>query len=170
MSKRLFGHKTNSASLPYVASILHILSPAGLFLSAPYSESLFSCFSFLGYYCFTRAMLKPGTSFKKDTLYLISASFMALAASARSNGLLNGLLFVHEFLHAFIDIARHGLSTNKLRYMVVIGICGCVIGLGIVVPQFLAYLDFCSGKAVSRRSWCEARIPSIYNFVQAYYW
>lgn len=170
MSQKLFKHKSDALTLPYLASILHILSPAGIFLSAPYSESLFSCLSFLGYSCFTNAMLKQGSSIKKDALYLLSASFMALAASTRGNGLLNGLLFLSEALYCFVDIVRHGISIGRLHYLILIGICGCLVGIGNIVPQYLASLEFCSAEVSPQRPWCEAVFPSIYNFVQAHYW
>ena len=170
MSQKLFKHISDPTTLPYLASILHILSPAGLFLSAPYSESLFSCLSFLGYSCFTRAMLEQGSSIQKDALYLVSASFMALAATIRGNGLLNGLLFVSEALYCLSNTFRHGISIARLRYLILIGICGCLVGIGNIVPQYLAYLDFCSVEVVLQRPWCKALYPSIYNFVQAHYW
>ncbi len=36
--------------LAFLAASLHIFSPAGLFLSAPYAESTFSLLSFVGFY------------------------------------------------------------------------------------------------------------------------
>jgi phosphatidylinositol glycan class V len=49
------------------------------------------------------------------------------------------------------------------------------VALGTVVPQAVAYRRFClsgsgDGEGKEVREWCVRWVPSIYAFVQAYYW
>ena len=44
----------------FVSAALHVLSPAGLFLTAPYAESLFSLLSFVGCLLYVFSRERPG--------------------------------------------------------------------------------------------------------------
>ncbi|KAJ3573739.1 hypothetical protein NPX13_g4594 [Xylaria arbuscula] len=46
-----------NSRISLVAAVLHVLSPGGLFLSAPYSESSYALLSFTGYLFFAKATL-----------------------------------------------------------------------------------------------------------------
>lgn len=154
----------------YTTAILHILSPAGIFLSSPYAESPFSFLSFLGSYLF--ALGHTTHSLPKKTLGVVSSgAIFGLATWFRSNGLASGLLFavaVVQSLDALIK--RPGLEALLAVLGPIVG--GGFVAVGSVVPQFLAWQRFCnsSGDGTSLRPWCEERLPSIYSFVQEHYW
>ncbi|CAB3375438.1 Hypothetical predicted protein [Cloeon dipterum] len=73
--------------LPYRAAVLFCLSPASIFFSAPYSESLFAMLTFSGL-----ARLNTLQPFPSSALLL------ALSTACRSNGLLNLLHPIHQHL------------------------------------------------------------------------
>ncbi|UKZ79263.1 hypothetical protein TrVFT333_007013 [Trichoderma virens FT-333] len=106
----LFGNK----SLAYVAAVLHILSPAGLFLSAPYGESPFACLSFVGNLLFATG-LRPGAGLFKRTLAFLGAGIsFGLSTAFRSNGLISGLLFAVE------ATSLSNIETRKTGSMIVV--------------------------------------------------
>lgn len=160
--------------IAFIGSCLHILSPAGLFLSAPYGEPLFACFNFLAYYLFARALLWQAESkfWRHDTAILFSGFFVAVATTVRSNGLMSGLLFACEALHDGVAIIKSGLGYEKARKLAVTLISGILVSSGSILPQYLAYQQFCLEDVPDAvlRPWCDRMPPSIYNFVQSYYW
>ncbi|KAI5821332.1 GPI mannosyltransferase 2 [Pyronema omphalodes] len=148
--------------IAWLAAVLHIISPAGLFLSAPYSESLFSFLAFFGTYVFARSLsvIKAQRHIYGSILTVLSATTFFAACTVRSNGLLNGILFFAAFISALLKFSIFRVG--------VLGIGGLIVGAGLVVPQYIAYQEFCSPEAL--RPWCTKIIPSIYTFVQELYW
>ncbi|KAI5859070.1 GPI mannosyltransferase 2 [Tricharina praecox] len=149
--------------LAWVTSVLHILSPAGLFLSAPYSESLFSLLSFTGAYLYALSMKAVGSQqhMRGNSLTLCSAIVFAAASTVRSNGLLNGILFLFDFVPAL-------LSFDLVR-VVVLGVGGVLVGAGVALPQYIAWGEYCISTP-PLRPWCTKLVPSIYTYVQDVYW
>ncbi|KAG0136017.1 hypothetical protein HOY82DRAFT_119357 [Tuber indicum] len=151
----------SNGKLPIVAAHLHVISPAGLFLSAPYSESLFALLSFSGLYCYVRGYV------------IVSGACMFLASMVRSNGLLNGAVFLHDFWRIgwrfVVGVERGWRVVGSLAGL---GIGGLLVGAGLALPQWLAYGRYCpaGSGAGELRSWCNNTVPSIYFFVQEQYW
>ena len=174
LSTLLFDQTSGSSHIPYIASCLHIVSPAGLFLSAPYGESLFSLLHFLGLSLFVRNILWRDDSslWKRDVVLILSAIAIAFATTVRSNGLLSGLLYAQQALSTIMNILRGGLTVRLLHTLAITVIAGLIVASGTVVPQFLAYQEYCvhAQSGAAARLWCESTIPSIYNFVQSHYW
>ncbi|CAK7262597.1 ER membrane glycoprotein subunit of the GPI transamidase complex-like protein [Sporothrix epigloea] len=166
---------TAGRTLAYVAASLHILSPAGLFLSAPYAEGSCALFSFAGYIAFAggRRADSGALSVRGDLLRLLAGASFGVATLFRSNGLLSGAIFAHEAVVDSLAFVRRP-SLLLLRRLVSIGLGGLLVAAGTVVPQTLAYMQFCQAPSgipgEVYRPWCTARVPSIYNFVQEYYW
>ncbi|KAF8254144.1 mannosyltransferase [Wilcoxina mikolae CBS 423.85] len=154
--------------MAWLVSVLHILSPAGLFLSAPYSESLFSFLAFTGTYIFAWSLeaVKAEQHLWGNVLTLLSATVFSAACTVRSNGLLNGILFLFEFATALFSL--HDLKIWSFVRVASLGIGGLVIGGGLVLPQYIAYQEFCTPDAL--RPWCLKLVPSIYTWVQDIYW
>ncbi|KAL2119659.1 hypothetical protein VTJ04DRAFT_6620 [Mycothermus thermophilus] len=165
--------------IPLIAALLHILSPAGLFLSAPYSESSFALLSFVGYLLFALAHHHQHDGARRDAYTLAAGVVFGAATVFRSNGVLNGLLFAWEGARILPGLGRRNVSVRErvgvVRRLVVLGIAGVCVALGTVVPQAVAYRRFClsgsgDGEGKEVREWCGRWVPSIYAFVQAYYW
>ncbi|KAF8540710.1 GPI mannosyltransferase 2 [Trichophaea hybrida] len=154
--------------MAWLVSVLHILSPAGLFLSAPYSESLFSFLAFTGTYIFAWSLeaVRAEQHLWGNVLTLLSATVFSVACTVRSNGLLNGILFLFEFATALFNL--YDLKIWSFIRVATLGIGGLVIGGGLVLPQYIAYQEFCTSDSL--RPWCLKLVPSIYTWVQDIYW
>ncbi|KAK6581506.1 hypothetical protein PZA11_006197 [Diplocarpon coronariae] len=152
------------------AASFHVISPAGLFLSAPYAESSCALLSFAGCILFTQSLGRRGSGpVARDLLLLSSGICFGLATACRSNGILNGLLLLEEALRVLHALGR-GWQLARLRRLVATAVGGMSVGAGFVLPQFLAYGEYCGGRDTTLRPWCERTIPSIYTFVQDHYW
>jgi phosphatidylinositol glycan class V len=107
----------------FISAALHVLSPAGLFLTAPYAESLFSLLSFLGYVFYVFSCERPSTyrDYRNDARLLASGVFFGLATTVRSNGVLAGLIFAFDVIadlallaHQHPDVRRYGICAMSL--------------------------------------------------------
>ncbi|KAF2749548.1 glycosyltransferase family 76 protein [Sporormia fimetaria CBS 119925] len=160
----------------FAASVLHIISPAGVFLSAPYAESLFSLLNFTGILLYVRAKHHEtgGTSSNlyRDANMLGAGFLFGCATLIRSNGLLSGLILLYDVACLLPRIMSLQLSSVDIRRAIITCISGAVLSLGFVAPQFIAYQEYCivtGDKSVSR-PWCDEVVPSIYSWVQSKYW
>ena len=159
-----------SSAVAAVTAALHIVSPAGLFLSAPYAESTCALFSFLGCLLFTKSLSRTGeSSIAKDILVLISGILFGIATTFRTNAILNGLLLLEEALRV-VSTLQNGLQYATFRRIAATGFGGLAVGFGFLLPQYLAYSEFCGNSTAVKRTWCDSSLPSIYGFVQGYYW
>lgn len=157
--------------IAFVAASLHIFSSAGMFLSAPYAESLFSMLNFLG--MFMHARIPSGQSLDKygpSSLFslLMSGACFGLATTVRSNGIFSGLVYFH---HVYL-LFHSRINLRTIVTVAVIGVSAAMILSGMLFPQYVAYQEFC-GRAVSdekARPWCTRSLPSIYTWVQEHYW
>ncbi|THW94936.1 mannosyltransferase [Aureobasidium pullulans] len=136
----------------FVAASLHIFSTAGLFLSAPYSESLFSMLNFLGVLLHARIPWEMPLE-KYGPFYLLSlllsGACFGLATTVRSNGLFSGLVYFHHVYMLF----HSRINLRTIVTIVVIGISAAMIL-----------------SASKLRPWCTRTLPSIYSWVQEHYW
>ncbi|TPX10140.1 uncharacterized protein E0L32_001337 [Thyridium curvatum] len=162
--------------LAFVAACLHVLSPAGVFLCAPYAESTFALLTFAGYLAFCAGVLS-GSCAARAALTVASGALFGLATAFRSNGVLNGVLFAVFALDAAGRLVRKRPSSRSLPALVdlaALGLGGVLVAAGTVAPQYVAYRRFCvqgaASSALGAREWCGHRVPSIYHFVQEYYW
>ena len=155
----------------FLAASLHIVSPAGIFLSAPYGESIFSFLQFGGLHCYILAKMAAEQShdWKSSFLLLSSGMFFGLATLIRSNGILSGLIFLWDAVVESIEIVQSLTDRTKLRRMVCTLLAGSFVVLGTIVPQYKAYVDYCVDIDLTP-PWCSRFPPSIYAFVQAHYW
>jgi phosphatidylinositol glycan class V len=156
-------------TLSFVAAILHIISPAGLFLSAPYAESSCALFTFAGYLFFALGCRAEQRPTSRDGYTVLAGILFGLATAFRSNGILNGIPFAWEVLRHLPRL--HQRPVDTVRRLLALGVGGVCVAAGSIVPQAVAYLRFCSGASgVDPRPWCQGYLPSIYTFVQQHYW
>lgn len=170
----LLGRQQNGR-IPFVASILHIVSPAGMFLSSPYAESTFAALNFGGMLLYAKARLADRVSQRhkvgEDNLIIAAGALFTLATWMRSNGLLSGLLFLFDAVSCVPRLLRMQLSTSDMRRLVVTCLSGIILGIGSMIPQYVAYQQYCVSETnASARTWCSKTVPSIYTWVQSHYW
>ncbi|RYO92015.1 hypothetical protein DL762_001844 [Monosporascus cannonballus] len=151
--------------LSFTAALLHILSPAGLFLSAPYAESAFALLSFLGYLFFAKGTVgDKKRTVAHDVSVVAAGMWFGFAATFRSNGIFGGLPFAVE-LFGELTSSPPTLTSVRKRLALVVG--GSAVAVGFALPQIVAYLVFCLGSPGTEevRPWCSKALPSIYSNV-----
>ncbi|EGC43190.1 proteasome activator subunit 4 [Histoplasma capsulatum var. duboisii H88] len=170
LSRTVFGDGSSRA-LPLLAAALHVISPAGAFLSAPYGEPVFSFLNFTGFYAYASALHddRRGCVFARDVKFLVAGGLFATVTTVRSNGVLSGMLFAYDTVVGLAAIVSSGVSLSKLHRMFFVVLGGSLILLGVVGPQYRAFMVYCRNVDV-RRIWCDNTIPSVYTFVQNHYW
>ncbi len=166
----------DAQSVAFVSASLHIISPAGLFLSAPNAESSFSFLNFVGFYLYASSLQahQDHRLGRRDVLIIVSGLVLGLATTFRSNGLLSGLLFCFDIVKSIFMVEEDVQSKtilSRLRRITILVISGVLMALGSAFPQYLAYREYCvDGRPEHRASWCTHRVPSIYAWVQSHYW
>ena len=158
--------------IAFIAACLHTVSPAGLFLSAPYGESTFAFTTFLGILCYVRAQeqhhLPAQQSYiPKSAWILLSGFCFALSTLFRSNGLLHGTIFFFDAI-ACLRTFLKAPSASNLVHLITTILAGSFIAIGFALPQAVAYLQYCTPEP--SRPWCSHLPPSIYSWVQKHYW
>ncbi|KAF5010881.1 hypothetical protein FDECE_2975 [Fusarium decemcellulare] len=133
---------SNDRKLAFLAAVVHILSPAGLFLSAPYAESSFSCLSFVGNLLFAISLKAGPDSLKRNTAVAGAGLMYGVASTFRSNGLFGGILFAVEVVSGLVALAN-GFSISKVLRLVAPVVGGILVAVGFAAPQvdvgFLKY-------------------------------
>lgn len=155
----------------FTAAILHIISPAGLFLSAPAGESACALFNFAGTLSYIQAfkLRRLPQRLSQEVLCNISAGLLfAIAAAIRSNGLLSGALFAWDAIEGVLQLRTKTLDMKAFTRLAAIGMAGVLVAIGYAAPQAVAYREYCRGP--NPRMWCERIPPSIYSWVQEHYW
>lgn len=166
--------KEDVTKLACVAASLHIISPGGLFLSAPNAESTFSMFNMCGFWLYAMAYQRRSLP---DMAAYISFTVAAgisfgIACIMRGNGLLSGIPFLLDAIIFSWQLVRNADMTHlrevlpRLAATVFAGLC---VAGGLLLPQVLAYQEYCTNRTV-RTPWCENTLPLIFSYVQSHYW
>ncbi|KAL9601929.1 MAG: hypothetical protein Q9219_002153 [cf. Caloplaca sp. 3 TL-2023] len=159
---------SKSSRVAFMSASLHIISPAGIFLSAPYAESSCSLMNFAGFYSYAYSLQAQDKRYLslRDGSVMLSGVFFGLATSLRSNGLLSGLIFGHDIIQCLLAIRRSGELVQNLRRSAFLAIAAIFTATGFLVPQYLAYWEFCSSSGHQPLPlWCTNRVPSIYTWI-----
>ncbi|KAK3079015.1 hypothetical protein LTS18_005957 [Coniosporium uncinatum] len=164
--------------LAFAAAALHIVSPAGVFLLAPYGEALTSLLNFTGMLCYAKGALRSrdtGHPTFIQSLWTLSAGLsFGIATTIRSNALLSGAVFAYDILSSLRSLPSLLTSLAGVQRLASIGLASLLTFSGLVIPQYIAYSAYCSPGAATAdatpRPWCANTPPSIYTFVQRHYW
>lgn len=180
--------------LAMLSTLLYCITPANVFMTAGYSESLFAALTFGGLY-----LLEKGFTFR-------ACLALGIATAARSNGLVNiGFLLYLPSLHAISQIRVYRVTTKGHRKVLLYGwvitrllltsILGTmVIALPFCAFQYYGYRTFCTpslslekvplallslgerkGYRVPDENgppplWCMRPLPILYSHIQDVYW
>lgn len=176
----------------FLAALLFSLSPAGVFMAAAYSESIFA---FLAFSAMWR--LERGQSWLAGLLF-------SLASGARANGMVNAGFFLYSRGKSFaLQLQAGPASRRKLpllwkqvlslassaalvcagvflpfalfQYYAYVRFCGPGTGLGQAIPEPLLQLARDKGYRVAgvggdKPPWCSQRFPVVYSYIQDTYW
>ncbi|KAK5174195.1 ER membrane glycoprotein subunit of the GPI transamidase complex-like protein [Saxophila tyrrhenica] len=155
----------------FTAACLHIVSPAGVFLSAPNAESTFALFNFAGMLSYVYASQN-----RLDAKATASAAFWTIAAGTsfgiattiRVNGLLSGIIFAWDAVLALAHPSTTLSSSHRTTVLAGTILAGTLVAVGYAAPQAVAYMEYCTNG--NTRPWCTRIPPSIYSWVQVHYW
>ncbi|KAF2434450.1 hypothetical protein EJ08DRAFT_466941 [Tothia fuscella] len=181
--------KSRRTQFAFIAAVCQILSPAGLFLCAPYGEALFSLLSFLSLWMYTLSHTQgnevPYTS-QHDVYLVLSGICFGLSSTIRGNGIFSGIIYAYDavlwgasllerlgFPFLILILPSHIQKHVRLfqwRRLPATIVAGALVGIGFVVPQYIAYKEYCSEDLETRQPWCSKLPPSIYSWVQNHYW
>jgi phosphatidylinositol glycan class V len=127
--------------------------------------------SFAGSLLFVKSgTAKRHNTIGDDMLVVLSGMCFGIATTFRSNGILNGLLLLEEAVKILWSL-RYSFDFATIRRLVFTGVGGLCVAGGFFLPQYIAYTEYCREVNVSAlRPWCDQTVPSIYTFVQDYYW
>lgn len=180
--------------LSLLSSLLYCITPANVFMTAGYSESLFAALTFGGLY-----LLEKGFTLK-------ACLALSIATAARSNGLVNiGFLLYLPSLYALSQIRFYRIKTRgytkvfhysfiifRLIFTSLLGTA--TIALPFVAFQYYGYRTFCTpsvslsqiptallsladrkGYRVPDENsppplWCMRPLPILYSHIQDVYW
>lgn len=160
--------------MAFLAAILHVFTPAGMFLSAPYAESSFSFLNFLGYLLYSKTFKeeKCRKFMYRDCLFLLSGITFGIASTFRGNGLFSGCIFIYDAITAAVTMLRTDHLRHDIRRLLFVIFAGLLMGIIALMPQYLAYREYCTSTVniVAGRPWCSRWVPSIYAWVQEHYW
>ncbi|XP_068180159.1 palmitoyltransferase ZDHHC18-A isoform X3 [Antennarius striatus] len=180
--------------LALLSSLLYCITPANVFMTAGYSESLFAALTFGGLF-----LLEKGFTLR-------ACLALSIATAARSNGLVNiGFLLYLPSLHAISQIRVYRATTKGHRKVfcyiwVIIRVLltsffgTAIIALPFCAFQYYGYRTFCTpsisldrvpaallslaetkGYRVPDENgppplWCMRPLPLLYSHIQDVYW
>jgi phosphatidylinositol glycan class V len=149
-------------------SILHAVSPAGIFMIAGYTESPTCLLVFAASWLFELSSM-PHLSLSTSAFYCIcSGTLLGIAGTLRPSAVPFGLLFLWR-LFILLDIRSLAvLNRRRITFIIVTGLSGILSTAGFLYSQYVAWTWYCDRE--SPRPWCNTLLPSIYSFVQAHYW
>ena len=189
---------TQDHQLAYNAAVLFCVNPASIFMTAPYTETLFACLSFGGMFCVKQQRLFAGAA-------LIGAS-----ALTRSNGLVSTGFIFHHFAVEYTTRLAAVYRTNynrELRFVTTVihetmshSLRAVFFSLISLIPfacyQLYIYELFCFPESQSELKssmesavinyghkeeykvvgegpvspWCFATLPLSYSYIQSHHW
>jgi phosphatidylinositol glycan class V len=160
--------------IAFIGAILHVMTSASLFLSAPYTEAPFSLLNLAGMLLYAQSRALGQTrlcSVREDAYKLGSGISFAFGTLMRSNGLLSGLILLYDVARFLPRVVSMQITAHDVRRAAITCMSGVIVALGYVWPQYLAYTEFCTGdRALDGPPWCNKTVPSIYSWVQSHYW
>eukprot|EP01087_Luapelamoeba_hula_P023515 TRINITY_DN8660_c0_g2_i2.p1 TRINITY_DN8660_c0_g2~~TRINITY_DN8660_c0_g2_i2.p1 ORF type:complete len:328 (+),score=-2.27 TRINITY_DN8660_c0_g2_i2:700-1683(+) len=173
LSDTVLGNK----NIARTAAILYCLTPANIFMSAIYTESLFA-YLFLG-----------GLRMHAQNRNWVASVKFGLACFVRSNGVLACWFFAYTtFIQCPLAVLVPGNLRSRERlprayptractwslylHIVMSRAMQClVVLLPLVFYLLYGYHQYCTNEDTRRLSpWCDSVVPNIYSFVQSQYW
>lgn len=137
---------------------LYVLTPAALFVTAPYSEPGAALFSFGCLFLREKALPAGfGSRPVNSRLYVASGVAAALAFGFRANCLLLGFVYLYDL----------ALQPRRIPPVLPL-VAGLILGLAFLWLQVTNYLAVCITG--DRGEWCLSRFPSLFAYAQSHYW
>ncbi|KAL3841608.1 hypothetical protein ACJMK2_019725 [Sinanodonta woodiana] len=184
---------TENDTISYKAALLFCINPASIFMSAPYSETLYL-------YLSLQAMLNM-----EFTQNIIGSILCGLSSATRSNGLLNTGYILYQYLKIMPSQMYETFKGMMFSFMTLIFSFYVMISQYIIpklinlslctmpfwLYQFYSYHLFCTARDLTEisksvqnygrkmgyklvgdglSSWCNESVPLAYSYIQKYHW
>ena len=153
--------RLSSARVALMSAALLVVSPATVFLVAPYTECVFLLLSLCGFHLYERGWLLP------------ASAVFALTAATRSNGVLYAVFPCWTLLTTGLRWWKGGVKAAQVAYQA--GVVGACIGLifapsvGYNLWSARPYCDLAS-SLLPLPPYCDTWYPSMYSYIQQHYW
>ncbi|ABN67789.1 predicted protein [Scheffersomyces stipitis CBS 6054] len=151
----------NDSKMALHSSLLMIIAPAGIFLTASYSENANNVLSLAQILAYDIAV-NPQDPTRNNTksivskpLYLLSGFLVAVNYTIRANSLLLGIPYL-------MDLFEIGVSQEAAWPI----LSGGSLFLSFLWSNFEAYRTFCP----QRGEWCNNTLPILFSYAQNKYW
>ena len=160
LSRTIYSSRTS-----YIAALMMVLSPAGVFLTTNYSENLSNLTTLLTIYFyykgvdFNNVATRSNKSIKSVLMYLLSGVICAFSFTIRANSLLLGIFYL-------LDLYDFGIIDQDWPSSVLSIIAGSILGTTFIGQNIYHYLTFCP----QRQGWCLNKLPSLFLYAQSHYW
>lgn len=143
---------------------LYILLPAGVFLTAGYSENFANFLAMTTLYLHSTSITADYLAKSKVTIshpwrYLASGLVAALNVGVRANTVFLGVLYL-------VDLYRVGWVNRRLFQTGLVIVSGAVAAAVLAGLNLYLYLLFCPQRGL----WCNWQLPLFFKFAQSNYW
>lgn len=160
LSKMVFDSKVS-----YIASLMMVVAPAGVFLTTNYSENLSNLTTLLTIYLYYKAVnfnnvtTKSNKSIKSMGVYCLSGVVCAFSFTIRANSLLVGIFYL-------LDLYDFSIIDQDWKTSIQSIITGSILGSTFIGQNIHHYRTFCP----QRQGWCLNKFPSLFQYAQSHYW
>lgn len=151
--------------MAWAALVAFVVSPAGVFLTAPYAELAAALCSFGCLY-----LREQGAARMSRARYVASGALAAVAYGCRANCLLLGAVYLFDVAETWRAetgrVAAPAVRPKVPWWWPVAA--GLVLGAALVASNVVGYVAIC--RSGDRGEWCDAAVPVLFGYAQAHYW
>lgn len=153
-----------SDAFTWYTGVAAVIAPAGIFLTAGYSENLGNVLTFLQMWLYANAFTSDYRKgrwrrMRSKPMYMLSGLVLALNFMVRANSMFYGIFYIFDVVEAVFydgDLKRGAWAVG----------CGLQLFAAIVGQSWWAYRQFCP----ERGEWCRWRVPVLFSYAQKQYW
>lgn len=141
----------NDSRFAYIASLLILVQPSGIFSTTSYSEPIVQLLCYTGLYLW----YSRTRDINSKLAYFLSGLLFSLAFTIRSNSLLYGVLYLYDVLFQ---------KNFRNRFLALV--TGSTLALSLFYMTYLPYSIYCP----ERGEWCNSWSKSLVSYAQSKYW
>jgi phosphatidylinositol glycan class V len=143
----------NISKFAYIASLLVLVQPSGIFSTTIYSETPVQFLTYFGLYIFHKS--RRNSKIVHKLLYLSSGIIFSLAFGIRSNSLLYGIIYVYDLT-----------QFKNFKDIICTITTGSFLFISLIYSTYLSYIEYCP----TRGAWCDSMTKSLVSYAQSHYW
>ncbi|TID28960.1 hypothetical protein CANINC_002228 [Pichia inconspicua] len=141
----------NDSRFAYIASMLILVQPSGIFSTISYSEPIVQLLCYSGLYLW----YSRDRNIHNHLEYFLSGLLFSVAFAIRSNSLLYGILYLYDFVFQ-----------KSVKDRILALLTGSTLALTLAYMTYLPYSLYCP----ERGEWCNSWSKSLVSYAQTKYW